>query len=83
MRSLIETNERLSTDGRVVVEKVKYTAIGMYEAWQIMRRFGWATETRTRSAADYSITATLSVVPDSLDTNVFLPWGMDLWSVDA
>ena len=36
---------------------------------QISRRFGRVTETRTRSAVDYSITATLSVVPDPLKLN--------------
>ena len=35
---------------------------------QISRRFGRSAGARTRSAADYSITATLSVVPDPLDT---------------
>ena len=35
---------------------------------QTSRRFGRSTGTRTRSAADYSITATISVVPDPLET---------------
>lgn len=39
----------------------------MNAVWQISRRFGRVTEARTRSAVDYSITATLSVVPDPLD----------------
>ena len=39
---------------------------GMNAARQILRRFDRATEARTRSAADYSITATISVVPDPL-----------------
>ena len=38
----------------------------MKSTWQISRRFGRLTEVRTRSAADYSITATLSVVSDPL-----------------
>ena len=38
----------------------------MKSTWQISRRFGRLTEMRTRSAADYSITATLSVVSDPL-----------------
>ena len=38
----------------------------MNEARQRSRRFGRTMGTRTRSAADYSITATLSVVPDPL-----------------
>ena len=37
-------------------------------ARQISRRFGRSTRARTRSAADYSITATISVVPDPLET---------------
>ena len=40
---------------------------GMNAARQISRRFGQTTGARTRSAVDYSITATLSVVPDPLD----------------
>ena len=40
----------------------------MNAARQISRRFGRTTGTRTRSAAAYSITATLSVVPDPLET---------------
>ena len=39
---------------------------GMNEARQRSRRFGRTTGTRARSAADYSITATISVVPDPL-----------------
>ena len=38
----------------------------MNEARQRSRRFGRATGAGTRSAADYSITATISVVPDPL-----------------
>lgn len=38
----------------------------MKSTWQISRRFGRLTEMRTRSAADYSVTATLSVVSDPL-----------------
>ena len=37
---------------------------------QISRRFGRTTGARARSAADYSITATLSVVPDPLKLRV-------------
>ena len=40
----------------------------MNVARQILRRFGRVTVARTRSAADYSITATISVVPDPLKT---------------
>ena len=39
----------------------------MNMALQISRRLGRTTGARTRSAADYSITATISVVPDPLD----------------
>ena len=39
----------------------------MNAARQISRRFGRTTGARARSAADYSITATLSVVPDPLE----------------
>ena len=45
---------------------------GMNTARQISRRVGRATEARTRSAADYSITATISVVPDPLKPGNFL-----------
>ena len=38
---------------------------------QRSRRFGRSAGARTRSAADYSITATLSVVPDPLDTYTY------------
>ena len=38
----------------------------MSAARQISRRFGRTTGARARSAADYSITATISVVPDPL-----------------
>ena len=50
--------------------------LGMNVARQISRRFGRTTGARTRPAADYSITATLSVVPDPLD-----PWNpaMDMF----
>lgn len=41
---------------------------GMNVARQILRRFNWATEARTHSAAACSITATLSVVPAPLVT---------------
>lgn len=40
----------------------------MKSTWQISRRFGRLTEVRTRSAADYSITATLSVVQTLLNS---------------
>ena len=40
----------------------------MNAARQISRRLDRAMGTRTRSAADYSITATISVVPDPLET---------------
>ena len=46
---------------------------GMDMSRQISRRFGRTTGTRTRSAAAYSITATLSVVPDPLG-----PYAIDL-----
>ena len=39
----------------------------MNAARQISRRFDRATRTQTRFAADYSITATISVVPDPLE----------------
>ena len=39
----------------------------MNAARQILRRLDRAMGTRTRSAADYSITATISVVPDPLE----------------
>ena len=42
--------------------------VQMNAARQISRRFGRTTGARTRSAADYSITATISVVPDPLET---------------
>ena len=42
----------------------------MNAARQISRRFGRLTGTEICSAADYSITATLSVVPDPLDDRV-------------
>ena len=40
----------------------------MNAARQISRRIGRSAGARTRSAADYSIIATLSAVPDLLDT---------------
>ena len=42
----------------------------MNAARQISRRFGRSTGARTRSAADYSIAATISVVPDPLEADV-------------
>ena len=45
----------------------------MNAARQISRRFGRTKGVRTRFAADYSITATLSVVPDPLKSR--LHWG--------
>lgn len=42
----------------------------MNVARQISRRFGRAMGTRTRSATDYSISATLSAVPDPLESGV-------------
>ena len=47
---------------------------GMNAVRQISRRFGRTTGTRTRSAADCSITATLSVVPDPLETAFVFFW---------
>ena len=43
---------------------------GMNAARQISRRFGRTKGVRTRFAADYSITATISVVPDPLKSNI-------------
>ena len=40
---------------------------GMHIARQISRRFYRTTGARARSAAGYSITATISVVPDPLE----------------
>ena len=37
---------------------------------QISRRIGRATGAGTRSAADYSISATISVVPDPLESTL-------------
>ena len=50
----------------------------MNAARQISRRFGRTTGARTRSAADYSITATLSVVPDPLETRMDLRFDGDI-----
>ena len=41
----------------------------MNAARQISRRFDRTTGAQTRSAADYSITATISAVPDPLKSN--------------
>ena len=45
---------------------------GMHIARQISRRLGRTAGARTHSAADYSITATLSVVPDPLETAMWI-----------
>ena len=52
--------------------------LGMNAAQQILRRLGRATEARTRPAADYSISATISVVPDPLVAQPFARKGFTL-----
>ena len=53
-------------------ENGKIYVKGMNMVRQISRRFGRTTEARTRSAADHSITATISVVPDPLGAQASL-----------
>ena len=52
--------------------------LGKSAVRQISRRFGRTTGARVRSAADYSITATLSVVPDPLGSRRLAGSNMDL-----
>ena len=60
---LVSSEMCMSVDARDGGENGKICGKGMNAAWQISRRFGRRTGARARSAADYSITATISVVP--------------------
>ena len=52
----------------MAVEMVKYTTKGVNAVWQISRRSCRTVGMQLRSAADYSITATISVVPGPLES---------------
>ena len=64
LKSLTKDSLEANNDKSGLTRNV--TAKGMNAARQRLRRLDWATGALTRSA-DYSITATLSVVPDPLD----------------
>ena len=53
--------------------------LGMNLARQMSRRLGRATEAETRTVADYSITATLSVMPDPRKLRLRKPQFKVLW----